>query len=317
MGIILSIEPLKENWILEIERRIGETIKVVLKDEILKDKDAQNNAEVLICRDRDLTEDFLELFPQLHLIYIVSAGVENLPFQYLKKRDILVANTGGVSDSAMSDYVIGAILMFSCKFWDCFNYKQERYWKPYLITDSLQGKELLIVGAGRVGQAVAEKGKSFGLRTTGIKKTISEVPFFDEIDILDNLDTHLEKADYIVCTLPLTQETCYLFDEMRFHHMKEEAVFINISRGKLVKEEGLVKALRKGRIRGAVLDVFEKEPLDESSELWNLENLIITPHSSGRIEDFLKYSMYVFEKNIINYRNGKMLPNKVDLVKGY
>lgn len=317
MGKIVSIEPLKPEWIGNIEKNIDEKIYVVAKNEMDKNESLTSSAEVLICRDRDLSEEFLNKFSMLKFIFVVSAGVEKLPFQYLQQRKILVANTSGVSDAAMSDYVIGAMLMYSSKFLECYKYKQQNYWKPYLMSEGLQGKQLLVVGAGRIGKAVAAKAKAFQMNVIGIKNQVVEDPLFDVVDTLENLDRYLATADYIACILPLTRETIHLFTQEKFTKMKKSAVFINISRGKLVDEQGLIRSLKANCIKGAVLDVFEEEPLSLDSELWSLENVTITPHSSGRIEDFLKYSMGVFEKNIMAFRNGIKLPSQVDLDKGY
>lgn len=317
MGIILSLEPLKQEWLIDVEKKIKERIYVVTKAELFKGDGLEADTEVLICRDRDLNVGFLAKFPQLQFIFIVSAGVEKLPFSYLKERKILVANTSGVSDAAMSDYVLGGMLMYSSKFLECYQYKQENYWKPYLMSEGLRGKELLIVGAGKIGSAVAAKAKAFAMKIIGIRNQKMENQLFDVMDTLENLERYLVSADYVVCTLPLTENTYHLFDEKKFTKMKNSAVFINVSRGKLVDEQGIIKALKRGCIRGAVLDVFEEEPLNRESELWKLGNVIITPHSSGRIEEFLKHSMDVFVRNITAYRNDKDLPNHVDLEKGY
>lgn len=317
MGNIISIEPLKPEWINSIEKKIGEKIHLIHKNELDENGCLIADSEVLICRDRDLSEGLLMKFPALKFIFVVSAGVEKLPFDYLQQNGIVVANTSGVSDAVLSDYVIGAMLMYSSKFFDCFRYKQENYWKPYLMSEGLFGKELVIVGAGKVGRAVAAKATAFGMRVVGIKSQVTEESLFNVIDVLDNLDSYLATADYVACTLPLTKETYHLFTEEKFSIMKESAVFINVSRGKLVDEQGLISSLKANSIKGAVLDVFEEEPLNSESELWSLENVIISPHSSGRIAEFLKYSMGVFEKNLLAFRNKEKLPNQVDLEKGY
>ena len=232
-------------------------------------------------------------------------------------RNIVVANSGGISDSFISDYVIGAMLMFSCRFLDCFYYKQKKFWKPYLYTDALRGKKLLIAGAGKIGKAVAQKAVSFGLSVTGVKTEITEETFFDSIITLNSLEMYLEEADYVVCAMPLTQETYHLYDSRRLDRLKKDAVFINISRGGLVDEDYLAGLLEQKRIRGAVLDVFEKEPLGRESMLWELENAVITPHSSGRCEQFLRHSLRVFGRNLTAYRKKQILPDMVDLDKGY
>ena len=312
----ISIEPLKKEWVQDVNKKCGIEIK------FLDGTDRENweriqKCELLICRDRDLSVKFLDEFVTLKYIYIVSAGVEKLPFEYLKKRNILVMNSGGASDAAMSDYVIGAMLLFSSNFKECIENKMKKHWKKFLYSNSLRDKKILIVGAGRIGCAIAQKAKAMGMLVYGIKRSRTEIPYFDKIFSLQNMKTILPLADYIVCTIPLTEETMYLFDMDKFELMNSNAIFINVSRGKIIKENDLINALKENKIRAAVLDVFETEPLPQESKLWDLDNVIITPHSSGRIENFLEYSMDIFSRNMNCLLQQKNIPNLIDLDRGY
>lgn len=313
----VSIEHLKDEWMQKIREKCTLELHYVSRENIDFSADLLSEAEILICRDRDLSEEFLDTFKRLKFIFIVSAGVEKLPFEYLKKRNIRVANSGGISDEAMSDYAVGAMLLFSSRFKECMEYKSQHYWKPYLMTDVLKQKRLLIVGAGKIGQAIAKKASVFGMHITGIKRKLNTLPDFDEISILKDLDIELPKADYVVCTIPLTEETYHLFDRQRFEKMKKTAVFINLSRGKVIDQSALIEILDMRKIRGAVLDVFETEPLEHESALWDLDNVVLTPHSSGRIEDFLRYAVDVFITNVNQYCYGEKMDNAVDLENRY
>ena len=276
-----------------------------------------NSIEILLARDRDINILLLEKMVSLKMIFVVSTGVERLPFKYLQERNIVVANTIGVSDETMSDYVIGALLNFSSNFLSCFHYKNHRHWQKYLCTEPLAGKNLLICGTGRIGKKIAEKAKAFRMKTIGIKTKIEQVSFFDEVYDMTSFENQLEKADYTVCCLPLTKKTYRLFNFNAFSIMKQSSVFINISRGGLVDEDELIVALEENQIKGAVLDVFETEPLPKESKLWDLDNVILTPHSSGRIHNFLDYSIHCFCDNLISYKTTGKLVSPVDLNKGY
>lgn len=313
----ISIVPLENECVKVVECIQGLEYQYIAVENILQEKDSVRAAEVLICRDRDLTIELLEAFQQLKFIFVVSAGVEKLPFEYLKQREITVCNCGGVSDAAMSDYAIGAMLLFSSCFKKCIEYKQNRHWQRFLYTDSLKSKRLLIVGAGRIGSAIAQKASSFGMDIVGIRNRCINSPFFSRIAAMEQLDTELAEADYVVCTLPLTETTVHLFDKNRFGKMKHTAVFINISRGKIVDEKALINSLKNDCLAGAVLDVFETEPLPEDSELWDLENVVLTPHSSGRLEGFLKYAVEKFAINVKAYIQGDALPNQINLNRRY
>ena len=155
------------------------------------------------------------------------------------------------------------------------------------------------------------------MNVTGVKKHLGELPFFDKIVSLNALDKSLEDADYVVCVLPLTPDTYQIFDYSKFCKMKETAVFINISRGKLCVEEDIIKALDNHCLNSVVLDVFENEPLPADSPLWDCPNVIITPHSSGRLEDFMTEAIRYAANNIFAFINGLELPNKVNLENGY
>lgn len=313
----ISIEPLKEKWLNHVEKKCGVHIELVTRESWQNHRDKIQGCELLICRDRDLSEEFLDEFKSLQYIFIVSAGVEKLPFEYLKNRNISVINSGGASDSAMSDYVIGAMLMFSSRFKECIEYKMQEHWQKFLMTESLKGKKLIVVGAGKIGRAIARKAKVMEMVTFGVKRTKSKLPEFDEVYSLDELESILPNADYVACTIPLTEETLYLFNETRFSCMNSNAVFINISRGKIVNEDDLIHALENGKIKAAVLDVFEIEPLPKDSKLWKLDNVVITPHSSGRINDFLGRSMEIFAENMCYLLRNEEVPNLVDLDKKY
>lgn len=314
---IISFEPLQAQWMDRIEKQSAQHIQYISREEMDNNKILLQEAQILICRDRDLSKELLDDLESLEWIFIVSTGVDKLPFEAIKGKGIKVANSPSVSNEAMSDYTIGAMLLFSCQFKKLMEYQKDNYWKPYAMTTPLKGQNLLIVGAGKIGQAIAAKAKAFDMHIYGICRTPKEIEGFEEVGGMDRLESFSENADFIVCTLPLTSETRYLFNADIFTGMKESAIFINISRGALVDTEALIEVLEKRQIAGAVLDVFEKEPLPMESRLWDLDNVVLTPHSSGRISNYLEQAMEIFGKNLVSYiEEGKLL-NEVNLEKGY
>lgn len=314
---IVSLEPLKPEWIASIKAQTNQDIKVIARDALQENMLDLNKAEILICRDRDLKPELLEALEGIKWIFIVSTGVDKLPFALLKEMNVQVVNSPNVSDEAMSDYTIGAMMLYSCKFKDLLQYQQEKFWKPYAMTEPLSGKNLLIAGAGRIGQRIAAKAKAFGMNIYGICREAKELNGFTDVRGMDSLKDLCHIADYVVCTLPLTTETKGIFNEEVFRQMKQDTVFINISRGGLVDTNGLIGCLKEKVIAGAVLDVFEKEPLTKDSDLWELDNLVITPHSSGRIENYLEEAMKIFGRNLSEYVQTGKLIDKIDLGKGY
>lgn len=311
---ICSLEPLSELAIKQIQSKIDCNIEIIPRQEHLKE---HKDSKILICRDRDNWTEIFRAFPYLQFVFIVSVGVEKLPFEELLKRNIIVANPGGINAGIMSEYAMGGVLFHSTRLKENFFNQTRCYWKKFQCVDSLVGKCLLIVGAGRTGKLIAKKAKAFSMVTIGVKRQKSELKHFDSIIRLDELEDQLPKADYIVCTIPLTSATFHLFGIKQFSLMKPECFFINLSRGNLVIQEDLVKALKGNLISGAMLDVFSKEPLSPDDELWRLPNLIITPHSSGRLENFIDKTIPYIIDNINGYLNNTNIPNKINLENGY
>lgn len=315
MAGIATLEPLSKVSIKTIENALGEHINTIDRNNI--DYSKLSDIDILIARDRDITTELIRRCENLKFLFIVSAGVEKLPFEILKKRSIVVANSGDLSAEAMAEHVIGVMLMFSAKLLLSVINQRKKFWQKFVINETLVGKRILIVGAGKIGQCIASKAKAFDMNVIGVKNSITELPFFDEIYTLSNIDSLLASADYVVCTLPLTPETAKIFDYSKFLVMKANAIFINISRGPLVVEDDLIMALDKKLIGGAALDVFTPEPLRQDSKLWDYENVIITPHSSGRIENFVEKTIPVFINNVKEYRKHGVAVTKIDLNKGY
>ena len=168
-------------------------------------------------------------------------------------------------------------------------YKQARFfyknqlqhqWVKNRNIRELSESRILIVGAGSIGTEVAKRFQSFGCTVVGVDIVTGENACFDRIVHFSELQNELPKADIVILTLPLTESTSGFFDSEFFSKMKTSAVFVNVARGRLVDESALVAALQNGKIAGAVLDVFEEEPLTENSPLWDMENVILTPHNS-------------------------------------
>lgn len=313
---IHSIEPLSTEQQLFL-RNNGFVVYSFDRQSWLENNQRHYNVEILIARDRDPIEKIVHACENLKMLFIVSTGVEKLPFELLRERHIQVANTGGVNSGIMSEYAMAYILARSAKVCENLLYQQQNYWKKFQCVESLNDKTLLIVGAGRTGQLIAKKANVFGMRCIGVKKHVQMVDGFEQVVGFTELNEMLPMADFIVCTIPLTTETMYLFDKNRFALMKPTATFINISRGKLIVENDLKNALENGIIGQAVLDVFETEPIASDSQLWKTKNLWITPHSSGRLENFMDEAIKCAVKNIKAYTNGMPLPNKVNLIDGY
>ena len=273
--------------------------------------------EVLICRDRDAINLILQSCPRLKMVFIVEVGVEDLPFSLLKEKGVRVANTGGISNDIISNYVLNCVLAQSSKLKESIMNQQRHVWKRFQCTDSLIGKNFLIVGAGKIGKEIAKKASTFGLIVYGIQRNPEYTECFKEMATLEKLDEYLPLADYVVCTMPQTPLTLQLFDYNRFAKMKPTASFINVSRGAIVKEEDIIKALDNNLFAQAYLDVFENEPLPTESPLWDHSKIQITPHQAGRLSNYMLKAIELFTLNYQAYVQGKKMPNEIDLDAGY
>lgn len=221
----------------------------------------------------------IEQFTSLRYIQLTSAGFDRVPMDYVKAHGIEIHNARGVYSIPMAEFALCGVLQL---------YKQSKYfhenqkarkWEKHRGLLELNGKTVCIVGCGSVGTECAKRFRAFGCSVTGVDIKPYQNELYDAMLPLDSLDDALTRADVTVLTLPLTEDTRRLINEDRFTVMKHGSVLVNIARGAIIDTDALITALNT-HLGGAVLDVFEEEPLDESSPLWNMDNVIITPHNS-------------------------------------
>lgn len=220
----------------------------------------------------------IEQFTSLRYIQLTSAGFDRVPMDYVNAHGIEIHNARGVYSIPMAEFALCGVLQLY-KQSGYFHEKQKVHkWEKHRGLLELFGKNVCIVGCGSVGTECAKRFKAFGCSVSGVDIKPYPNEIYDTMLPLDSLDESLMQADVTVLTLPLTDETKHLMNKTRFSYLKECAVIVNIARGAVLDTEAMIEALPK--IGGAVLDVFEEEPLDENSPLWDMENVIITPHNS-------------------------------------
>ena len=221
----------------------------------------------------------IEKFSSLRYIQLTSAGFDRVPMDYVQTHGIAICNARGVYSIPMAEFAISGVLQLykqSCFF---LERQKERAWEKHRGVLELYGKTVCIVGCGSVGTECAKRFKAFGCRVFGVDLFPREDAAYEKMDALSELDEALASADVTVLTLPLTEETRYMMNEQRFGKMKKGSILVNIARGAVVEEKALQKALDE-KLFGAILDVFEEEPLSTDNPLWEKENVIITPHNS-------------------------------------
>ena len=222
----------------------------------------------------------IEKFTKLKYIQLTSAGSDRVPMEYIKEKGIEIHSAKGVYSIPMAEYAVWGVLLLMKHTSLFYENQKTNNWNKLREIEELYGKTVCIVGAGSVGTETAKRFKAFGADVLGVCLKKREIEYFDRIYSSDELNKVLPEADIVILTLPYTKENEHLFDKEKFSAMKENAIFVNMARGNIVNEKALTEALKENRIGGAVLDVFEEEPLDRDSPLWDFENVIITPHNS-------------------------------------
>jgi len=253
---------------------------------------------------------------RLRWIQSSSAGIDRLLGVRECPGEVVVTNARGIHAHLMADYVFGAVTMFQWNFPRIFRDQQHREWH-HIAVRPLAGMTLGVVGLGTIGTEIARRARTFGMNVVGVKRTSAPVEGVDQVFGPDRLGEMLSLCDFVVLVVPATAQTERMFGASEFQAMKRTAYLVNISRGSTVDEEALIQALQQGSIAGAILDVFDKEPLPAESPLWFLENVVITPHIAGYLQGYTQQVMEIFSDNLTRWRKGLPLRNVVDLERGY
>ena len=253
------------------------------------------------------------------LLQSTNAGVEKL--LAVIPEDVIITNVTGAFGEVISEYIIGGVLALSRNLFKYREQQRQHAWRDIRQGSMLYGKSALILGCGDIGTSTAEKLRVFGMSVTGIRRSPMPTHGFDRVFGLDMLEKLLPETDLLICCLPHTAETAGLLSEKQITLLKRGAVLVNVGRGSLINETALITALKSGNISGAVLDVFAQEPLTEDSPLWDMENVLITPHISGpsfgHFPEVERRIAGICADNISRYLAGKPLVNVIDRSKGY
>ncbi len=295
-------------------------VKTENQDELLREV---IDAEILF--GYELDPQSLKAARILKWIHVPAANVFQFIRPDLRERKIVITNARGLHATVISEQVIGSMLVFSRRFMDCWRFQQEQHYsQPELLQASpplseLRGKTVVILGLGSIGREIARLSKAFGMRVLASKRNIQGV--YENIDQVfnhSNFQQALPEADYLVISMARTPDTEGLLDEAELALLKKECVLINIARAKIVNQNALLRFLKEERIRGAALDVFEKEPLSSDSELYSLPNVFLTPHIAGvAVREHWPRMIRLFEENLNRYLSKQPLLNVVDLDSGY
>jgi phosphoglycerate dehydrogenase-like enzyme len=257
--------------------------------------------------------------PKIHWLHTASAGVDHVLTPTVRSRiGIVVTDSGPAFGPAISEFVLATMLSVARKLPEIASNQRDHRWQQ-IQQQEIYGTTIGIIGLGPIGLAIAKLAKAFGMVTLGYRHTNEPAEHVDEVLTgHDGLQRILRESDYVILAAALTSETNHLIGEPELSTMKSGSWLINIARGALVNEPALVNALASGKIGGAILDVFAQEPLPTSSPLWNLPNVIVSPHHSGGGTAGLRSrQIEIFVNNVRKYADIQQLDNVVDLSRGY
>ena len=222
----------------------------------------------------------IDKFTSLKFLQLTSAGFDRVPMDYINKSKISIYNAKGVYSIPMAEDVVLKTLELFRKSSLFFRQQREHIWKKNRDLMEIFGKRAVVLGCGAVGLEIAKRLKSFGMVVVGVDILDVDNDCIDTFCHYDNMDDVLKTADVVIITLPLTEQTYKMFNRKRFAVLKKTAMLINVSRGKIIDQDALLSALKNNELQGIAFDVFDEEPLSEESCLWDMDNVIITPHNS-------------------------------------
>jgi len=277
-------------------------------------------AEAEVIFGTRIPQDLVHRAPNLRWIQMMGVGPEKLRNSDIWKSSVILTNARGVSATPLAEFVLCMMLMFVTRAPLCFELKRKKQWDRFLRTD-LQGKTVGIIGLGSIGREVARLSKAMGMRVLAMRRSSiagEQAPNVGFVFSTEQLEELLAGSDFVVLTLPLTPATRGMIGEAQIKAMKASGCIINISRGDIIDEEALIRALQDGTIAGAGLEVFSTEPLPPESPLWDLPNVIFNPHcGGGNRADQLVRLTDLFCENLRRYFRAEALINTIDRVKGY
>lgn len=277
------------------------------------------SADILFDFDHSHVNDLPELAPRVKWIQATSAGIgQFVRFRgYAEKTNWTFTTASGVHIRPLAEFVVMSMLMYAKDYFQVQKQQSEKKW-VYFTANELRDYTIGIVGLGKIGREVARLAKSFDMKVVGTRRTPQgPVPNVDELYPPSELSSVLRQSNFLCLTAPHTDETTDLIGAREIAQLPDNAVIINISRGAVLDEKALISALESGKLRGASLDVFSKEPLPPDSPLWTMPRVIISPHSASNSVNENKRLVELFCENLQRYTHGQPLLNVLDTKRLY
>ncbi len=270
---------------------------------------------------RDIENDALGAMPKLKWFQAWSAGIDHLlKDKNLQKSSFQISSASGIHPVPMAEHIFSLLLTLGRGLLHADQFRRNHEFgkvAPEKLFE-LDGKNMLILGAGAIGRRTATLARAFGMRVTAAKRrNLDRLGPFDQVIPWESFREYLESSDIVLNILPLTPDTENLFTAAEFKRMRTDSIFVNVGRGKTVVQEALEDALLSGTIGGACLDVTDPEPLPSASPLWEMDNVVLTGHYAGFTPRYEERGNKLFLKNLELYLQGKTPENIVDRERGY
>lgn len=276
-------------------------------------------AEVMFGQNRTAV-DYFDAAPRLKWFQAINAGIEQMGHRGLLGRGFIVTTAAGLASAGIAEYAIGSMIMLARDLHGMVRNQEQHIWAREARSLELRGKTLAILGLGEIGRETARRARAFGMYVIASRRTAAPGatdPDCDELLSYSEIDALLGRADFLVVSAPLTAETHGMLDAARIAALKPGAFVVNVARGAIFDQAALTAALKSGKVAGAALDVFDPEPLPASDPLWDLPNVIVTPHISGSVEGYTEKAVDIFIANLQRYIAGQPLAHVARADLGY
>ncbi|GAA0181856.1 D-2-hydroxyacid dehydrogenase [Clostridium sediminicola] len=250
-----------------------------------------------------IDENVINNAKKLKWIQALTAGVNHMPTKIISEKNIILTSLKGAHKIQMTEYAIAMMVIVARQLKSIIINSENKQWIKVMPQTEIFGSTLGIMGVGEIGSELAKKAHMMGMNVLGVKRVLKDMPYIDKMYTFASIDDFYEQCDYIVNLLPATEQTHKIVDIKSFKRMKDTACFINIGRGSTVNEDDLAFALKTKEIAFLVSDVFYHEPLSKKSPLWDMDNVIITPHICGPSNKYMEKATPIILKNLKSYLN--------------
>jgi len=289
---------------------IDDSVEVVFPPGVIRDELADldvtvevidGSPESLVECDAVVTFAYREAYlDAVDWIHTIQAGVDRFPLDEVERAGVVLTNSTGIHGPAIGESVACYMLLFGRRFHRAVANQQRQEWQQpgWDETFTIAGESLCVVGLGTLGQGIVDRASALGLEITGVRRSGAPVEGVERVYAPDDLHTAVADARFVAIAVPLNEQTRHLIGSPEFDAMRDDAVIVNVARGPVVDQAALIDAIEGGEIAGAALDVFETEPLPTESPLWDMDEVVITPHQAGFTVDYYRLVGDLVRRNV-------------------